>query len=245
MSGARETLVFLPGSLCDRRLFAPQIEYFSGHCGSDYELLVCDLSTYNSIAAMAESVLAVAPEQSILVGLSMGGLVALEVTRIAPTRVRALALLGSNPAKSEHSHIQTREAQIDRVKEQGLKAVREIIDALASTYFADQKPNMIELQALVRDMAMQAGADTFINHWQAINSRDELTMGLVNITQPVLVLGGDQDRLCPPEWQRNISAMLLNAELNIIPNCGHLSTLEAPAAVNASLDALIQRTGVQ
>jgi len=79
-------VVFLPGSLCDERLFEHQREAIPN-------ATVADLTGAQSIAEMAANVLAVAPDEFVLVGLSLGGIVAVEMARMAPSRTRGLALL--------------------------------------------------------------------------------------------------------------------------------------------------------
>ena len=83
------TLCLLPGLLCDATIWKHQIEAFSGGA----QVIVPDLWPAPSIEAMAEIVLAAAPERFLLAGHSMGGRVALEVLRRAPERVERLALL--------------------------------------------------------------------------------------------------------------------------------------------------------
>ena len=87
------SLVLLPGLMCDARLFAPQIAAFS----ADRAVLVPPLTGANTIAGMAYSVLQCAPPQFALAGLSMGGIVAMEIMRRAPERVTHLALMATNP----------------------------------------------------------------------------------------------------------------------------------------------------
>jgi pimeloyl-ACP methyl ester carboxylesterase len=85
----RETLVLLPGLLCDERLFAAQVPALS----AEAEVTVADLARDAGIAAMADRVLTAAPDRFALAGLSMGGYVAFEILRNAPERVTRLALL--------------------------------------------------------------------------------------------------------------------------------------------------------
>ena len=88
MSGpvAAEPLVLLPGLLCDRRLFAPQLTALA----AEREVLIPELTHDDSVAGMAARALAAAPSRFALAGLSMGGYVALEVVRQAPERSRVV-----------------------------------------------------------------------------------------------------------------------------------------------------------
>ena len=84
-----EPLIYLPGMMCDARLFAPQIAELGG--------TVLPITFADNVADLARSVLAEAPDRFALAGLSMGGIVAMEVLRQAPGRVTRLALLDTNP----------------------------------------------------------------------------------------------------------------------------------------------------
>ena len=122
-------LVLLPGSLCDERLFGPQIEHFS----MSYEVMVADFSGLDSIEAMALSVLNTAPTSFVLAGLSMGGLVALQIMAIAPERVISLALLDANAWVGSENDLRLRQAQIADVQARGEPAMLELMGTILST----------------------------------------------------------------------------------------------------------------
>ena len=85
-------IVFVPGHMCDERLFKPQIDHFS----PSHEICVGKLTQSNSIENMAEIILRDAPKRFALVGLSMGGIVAMEIFRVAADRVAGIALMNTN-----------------------------------------------------------------------------------------------------------------------------------------------------
>ena len=98
---AKPNLVLVPGLLCTKALWAPQIEAL----GDIAEVSVGDHTRHDSMEAIARSILAEAPERFALAGLSMGGYIAYEIVRQAPQRVTHLALLdtGSRADASESS----------------------------------------------------------------------------------------------------------------------------------------------
>ncbi|PTI69048.1 alpha/beta fold hydrolase [Staphylococcus succinus] len=89
----KDTIIFLPGTLCNERLWERQIDFFE----SEYNIIIGNLNNYNSIEKMAEAILSKAPEKFFLVGLSLGGIVSLEIARIAPQRVVKLVLMDTTP----------------------------------------------------------------------------------------------------------------------------------------------------
>lgn len=86
-------LVLLPGMMCDGRLFGPQIAAF----GLSRAIHLPPIGGHDSMAALAAEVLAHAPPRFALAGLSMGGILAMEIMARAPERVERLALLDTNP----------------------------------------------------------------------------------------------------------------------------------------------------
>ena len=84
-------VIFLPGSLCDKRVFADQLREIDQPCE------VADLTLDDSIMAMATRVLREAPQRFALVGLSLGGIVAAEIARLGSERVQAMALIDTKP----------------------------------------------------------------------------------------------------------------------------------------------------
>jgi pimeloyl-ACP methyl ester carboxylesterase len=72
---------------------------------------------------------------------------------------------------------------------------------------------------------------------KAIMSRADSRLLLTSIRCPTLVLVGEGDELTPPELSQEIAGGIEGATLTVVPNCGHLSTLEKPEAVNAALSA--------
>ena len=89
--------------------------------------------------------------------------------------------------------------------------------------------------ATVEEMAIRTGREAFIREERAIVSRADSLPLLGGITCPVLVLCGRQDALTPLERHEEMVGAIPGSKLEIIENCGHLSTLERPAEVSAAL----------
>ncbi len=88
---------------------------------------------------------------------------------------------------------------------------------------------------LVRTMAAETGAEAFVRQTKTIMSRQDSRPLLPKIGCPTLVLVGDADVLTPPELAKEIAAGIHGSRLVIVPDCGHLSTMERPEAVNMAL----------
>lgn len=227
----RISFVFLPGFMCDGQLFSVQIEELRAQ---GHDCSVADLTQSTTIVDLAQSVLSKAPEHFVPVGLSMGGIVALELYAQAPQRIGHLALL-NNTFKADRASAQRR-AQLDRVRRGELDLV--LRDELKPTYMhpANRNPQSLDLLSA---MAANLGEAVFERQTQALMTRDDYAPVLPRIACPALVLTGDSDKLCPPDLHREMAALIPTAQLTIVPQCGHLSALEQPDIVTAALCDLI------
>jgi pimeloyl-ACP methyl ester carboxylesterase len=222
--------------MCDWRVFAPQLQ--SLVCAGDGPL-VGDLTRSSSIEGMATHVLETAPPRFSLAGLSMGGMVAVEMCRQAPERVLRLALLDTNMLAESPDRRRLRQEQTARVRRGELEDM--VRTDLAPSYFSVAARARPDLVRTVVDMALALGPDVYLRQVEALKHRPDLRPVLPRIGCPTLVLCGDADELCPPVHHAEIAAALPCAELRIIPECGHLSTLEQPGAVSAALGDWLTR----
>lgn len=219
-------LVLLPGMMCDARLFAPQIAALS----AGRSLLAADLSRDDTIPAMAARLLAEAPAVFALAGLSMGGIVAMEVLRLAPERVARLALIATNPM-AERPEVQAgRAPQMARVEAGGLAAV--MAQDFIPRYTARPDPRIATLCA---GMASDLGMQVFLRQSRALRDRPDQTATLARATCPVLILSGAEDRLCPPDRHALMHRLMPHGQRIELVGTGHLPVLENPDATNKAL----------
>jgi pimeloyl-ACP methyl ester carboxylesterase len=216
--------------LCDGRLFAPQIAAFA----PERPCFVADLDQDDDIGAMSRRLLDAAPAgRFALAGLSLGGIVAMEVVRLAPERVERLALIATNHRAATDEFVATRLRQIDDVRAGALRRV--VVDEMKANYLGEAAAEDAELRALVVDMAMAAGAGVFERQSRALFARRDQSDTLVAYAGATLILCGAQDALCPPATHRAMARLMPAARLVEITGCGHLVTLEAAAIANARL----------
>lgn len=213
-------LVLLPGMMCDARLFAPQIAAFSGERVVHVAPMRAD-----TVSDIAAEVLRHAPQRFALAGLSMGGIVAMEVLRQAPGRVERIALLDTNPKAEVDAVKAMREPQIAKVQAGQLASVMR--DEMKPNYLTDG-PRRGEILDLCMDMAYGLGPDVFVAQSRALQTRPDQQDTLREVTCPALVLCGRDDALCPVHRHELMAALMPHATLHIVENAGHLPTLEQP-----------------
>lgn len=227
-------VLLLPGMMLDRRMYASQLTALGGA-----QVVVGDLSRGESVADLATQVLADAPPRFALVGLSMGGIVALEVWRRARERVTHLALLDTTPHADKPQRRELRMEQIAKVETGRLRDV--LIESMKPLYLARKNRGNRRLLQSIVDQAVGLGADVFRRQSLALRDRPDSVATLPTIDCPALVLCGREDELCPVEWHVAMAHAMPRADLAVIAECGHLSTMEEPGAVTAALKRLLRR----
>jgi pimeloyl-ACP methyl ester carboxylesterase len=221
-------IVLVPGLNCSARLYGEQIPAL-WRFGP---VMVADHRRDQSMPAIARRILASAPPRFALVGLSMGGYIALEIVHQAPERVARLAVLDANaradtPERSENRRGLIAMAQSGRFAD--------VTDIQFPMFVHRRLHGDVNLKAFVRTMAEETGAEAFVRQQTAIINRADARPLLASIACPTLVLVGDGDLLTPPELAQEIVDGIRGARLVVVPDCGHLSTVEQPEAVNRAL----------
>jgi pimeloyl-ACP methyl ester carboxylesterase len=214
--------------MCSARLYAGQIPAL-WRFGP---VLVVDHRRDDCMEAIARRVLETAPPRFALVGLSMGGYIALSLLRQAPERVAGLALLDSS-ARADRPEQTARRQELIALAEGG--RLDELVDIHFPQFVHRDRLADSELKSIVRRMAEETGAEAYVRQQHAIMARADARDRLAEIRCPTLVLVGDGDELTPPKLSQEIAAAIAGSRLVVVPECGHLSTLERPEAVNAAL----------
>lgn len=217
-------LLLLPGMMCDARLYGPQIAALS----AGRSIAVPNLTGHDSMDALAAEVLAEAPPRFALLGLSMGGILAMEIVRQAPDRVERLALFDTNPFAEAEAVTATRQPQIDRAMTGALEPV---LAEIVPRYFPPAAPRP-DLAALCLDMGRALGPEAFVRQSRALIGRRDQQEALAAFHGPTLVLTGAEDIVCPMDRHERIHALVTGSRLAVIPSAGHLPTLEQPDATN-------------
>lgn len=190
---------------------------------------------------MAAAALAGVEGRVIPVGLSMGGMVALEIWRQVPGRVAALALFDTDAGADTPQRRAKRDAQVLRAQHGEFRGVLE--KELALGYFSAAQTPHLPLHDVVVSRALDQGVGAFAAQATALATRCDSWPLLERIAAPALVACGSEDRICLPRWHERMASLLPRATLRSIPRAGHLSSLEQPKAVSRVLRAWIDDIG--
>jgi pimeloyl-ACP methyl ester carboxylesterase len=233
-----EPLVLLPGLLCDQAVWQGQIDALS-----DIAACTCpDWGRLDSILAMAEQVLRVAPPEFSLAGHSMGGRVAFQVVRLAPKRVKRLALFNTGAdvkpvGEAGLREDEARRALLDLAKTQGMRAfaMQWLVPMMMAGRMADQL-----LVDSILAMLERKSADIYEAQMLALLGRPDARPVLPTIACPTLLLSGREDTWSPPARHAEMAAAIPNSRLVIVPNAGHMAPMEQPAAVADAMREWLQ-----
>lgn len=233
-----KSLVFVHGYFGGSPQWAEQVELFSEH----YNVVTPDLPGFGNrpdmeapetIRGFANDILDELARQGLdrfhLVGHSMGGMIAQEMTALAPGWVDKLVLYGTGPVGIMPGRFETIEESRLGVVENGVEATGRRI---AATWFqqgveADGYPLCVDIAVQTTEQAALAGL-TAMEGWSGVSA-------LAQIESPTLVLWGDGDRAYLWEQPERLWREITNANLAVIPGCSHAVHLEKPGLFNTML----------
>lgn len=197
-----------------------------------------DLPASEDIDAIAEAVIGRLPDEFVLVGHSFGGYVAAAIADRHPGRVCGIVLVNSSAGADSEAQ---RTARLDRIA-----AVRPenyedtAMAAAASSYHPDHlAPDSATAERLLaarRDGIREYGYERFVAHSAAAAGRPDRTSCIRASGIPSLVVTADDDRVIPPEIQRE-SARAVGAEQRVLGPAGHMLPAEQPEALAAAVAA--------
>ena len=229
----RPTVILLPGNMCDQRMWSDVLPAFSGWEAKFY------LPVEGTVEAMARACLDHIQGQLIPVGFSMGAIIALAMTDIAPERIAAIGLIDTNPGADRPERAKARPRQQREALETGL--ARMVTEELKPAYFAKENRSNKELRSKVLDMALSLGPEIFVAQSEALRTRSGYGDILEKLEVPVFIACGAEDDLCPPSLHKEMAATTQNSELHVVPGAGHMLPMEQPQILSILLSDWLVR----
>ncbi len=230
---AFETLVLVPGLGSDAAVWRRSIAAL----GKDVDCIVGDTLSDDTLPGMARRILDQAPQSFALAGVSMGGMVALELVKIAPERVTQLALIDTN-------------ARPDTLGQKAYRRLANLVVGMTGNFRRTAQRSlgslvhpstMEDVRDELLEMSVRVGPRTYIRQNRAVAARSDLRKVLPGIAVPVSVIVGQDDRITPVELSREMHDLTPGSTLHVISDCGHLPPIEKPQALAALLKQLLAR----
>ncbi|KAA1036481.1 alpha/beta fold hydrolase [Pseudonocardia sp. EV170527-09] len=204
-------LVLLPGMNCSARLWGP--------AGAGALHPVLDRPTLDE---QVQALLDALPDRFALGGLSLGGIVAMALTRRAPERVAGLCLMATNARAPTPEQRAGWDAALTRLDDGAPARALQPLELLLHDR---------SLDATALQMADETGERRLAAQLRLQGTRVDERPALPAVAVPTLVLAGEQDRLCPVERHTEIAELAPDARLQVLPGVGHLLPVEAQDTV--------------
>ncbi len=219
MMQGKQTLVLVPGLLCDREVWSHQEEHLRESC----RIVVPDFSDCSSIAEIFACILESAPGEFMLAGHSMGGWLALEILKHHPERISKLCLLDTTGETDSPSITGRRVRMMEGSK---LGNIEEVIDGLVQT-FVFQKDAVPAIRAM-----FLRNQEKFVFQEELMLARGESLSGLSRAPLSPLLIVGSEDRGFLPSM-KTLHNLMPTSRLEVIQDCGHMTTMEKPREVTS------------
>ena len=184
-----------------------------------------------SMDEWADAVLEAYPGRLVLVGASMGGYAAMAAARRAPERLAGLLLVGSRPEADTPERYAKRAETIAIARERGAEGIWE---AMRATLFTDDSdPDAV---ARARELTLDRTEEELVTGLEAIRDRPDSTAAYRELGDRALTVVGDRDPFVPVEDARRFEPDAI-----VLPDCGHLLSLERPDEFRGIVDDVVAR----
>lgn len=220
--------------MCDARVWATQLTVLS----YQRPVTIAPVCLGERIEEIASGLLSSLPNKFALCGHGMGGAIALELIRRAPERIIRLALIGTNPLSDTPQEAADREPRMIGAKSGRFERMLE--DDILPRYVGGG-PLRSHAIAEMQEMAVSLGADTYVHQERAMQRRRDQQSTLRRITQPTLILAGEEDQIVPLKRQEFLAELIPYAKLGVLRGVGHTVMLEDPEGTTEALYAWMRQ----
>ena len=237
---AKTNLLLIPGLLCSPRLFALQV----GALADLAEIVVPDwrrapLTIWDTWASAARWIVdQMPPGKFALAGLSLGGMLAVEIMQIAADRVTKLALLDTGMRNQDETERAIRRARIRLANEGHFELVLGLqMSRFIPAYRLPDKTLVDE----VMTMCGEIGVEIYRRQEELAAIRADRRPDLPKIKCPTIVVCGRDDAATPLFLSEEMAAAIASSELVVIEKCGHLISMEKPEETTGILRRWLSR----
>lgn len=222
------TLVFIPGLLSDAWIWHNQLDAFAARG----PIHIPKLTEAPTLTAMAEQVLAETSGPLAVAGHSMGGRVAFEMVRLAPERIERLAGISTGLDVPHPAEGGKRAKLLELARQEGMAALA--AQTVIPTMIEAHRQDAALVEGLTQ-MVERATPEIMERQQNALLVRPDASTYLGAVRCPTAFICGREDRWTPASQHETLHALVPGSTLTLIDNCGHMSLIEAPGAVNAAL----------
>lgn len=231
------TIVFLPGFLCDERLWTNQVREFS----KNYNVQVVDFKKSFDLASMLSEISKIEADQFHLVGFSMGGYIAEDFAIRYPERILSLSLIAANIGTLPYFYQKARMEMTEVLKHARYKGMTE--KELRFYLYPDSLSNK-DITNTIIEMSRGFTSEMYVAHTEATFEREDVSHIIDQQTYPVLILGSENDKVVPASLLREVHQKIKRSKLVMLQKSGHYIPLEIPLNLNESLNNFFGKSGI-
>jgi 3-oxoadipate enol-lactonase len=241
-------VVFIHGFPFSKEMWKPQIEALK----KDYYVITYDVRGHGasgigdgqySVEYFVDELIGLLDHlkisKAVVVGLSMGGYIALRAVERSPERFRGLVLCDTRSEADGNDGKIKRANQAATMKIDGMKKFAEpFLKAVFYEKTFETNPATVDLiRIIIEHSSPLAAAGTLL----ALAARTDTTASLYKVTLPTLILVGQHHTLTPPSASHAMKEKIPGAELHVLPKAAHMSNLEQPEEFNLHLSNFLKK----
>ncbi len=244
--GAGKALVLVHGFPLDRRMWDAQMAGLADVC----RVIAVDLPGFGqsqpprpfTMKSLADDLHAfldkVNARPAVLVGLSMGGYLALKYVTRYPTDLAGLALIDTRAQADDTEGKKNRMAMVEIAKAQGSSAIADRMEPkMLSSATMHRNPEVVKR---LREIMESCPAQTMEYALIAMRDREDSQAELASIAVPTLIVVGDSDAITPPALSSAMNREIPHSRFCVIKNAGHMSPMERPEEVTNTLREFVR-----
>jgi len=224
----KETIVFVPGLLCNEVLWENQMKFFH----NQYDCIVADITQHNNIQDMVLSLNEQVPEKFHLIGFSLGGWVALEFAQLYPEKISTLTTISSDAGTLKP---ETRHAMGDMIQQIKAGCFEALIADMFAISIATENKKIPHLKNKFFDMMHIRGPEVALRQLQALLNFNRGPLHFDKLQMPIKMIHGQQDVHIDVSGLKKVTEVLSNGQLECIQFSGHFVPLENPHDLNKLL----------
>lgn len=239
-------LVFIHGFPFNKNMWIPQLDSLPSHItGIALDLRGHGNSTkghgFFSVDVFAKDLLAfirkLSIEKSILCGVSMGGYIALRAYQIQPDAFSGMILSNTHSLADDNTEKLKRFATIQSVLKNGRRpfSIGFVNNVFSQKSLRENSDAIDLIKSSIRRNTESSICATLL----ALASRTDTTDSLKDITIPVLVVRGAEDKITTKEQAEILVSQIPDTVYVEVAECGHLPNLENPETFNREMNAFL------
>jgi pimeloyl-ACP methyl ester carboxylesterase len=251
-SGTGPALLFLHSFGHNRNMWYPQLQHFfelgyrviapdmPGHGDSPFRAEGHGVDEFGAIYVDLLEELGV--DKAVVIGISIGGYVALRMWARNPGLFAGLVMCCSKAEADSEEIRGRRRAQVENIHANGLESfVLMTAPKRVSPVTAKARPWVVDW---IKMMNLTVSAEANAATLEAMARREDDSETLATIDVPTLILSGSDDIFIPPDSPKRLHAGIKGSIHHVVKEAGHVASLECPAVVNGHIEAFLRDAGI-